>query len=720
MANPRRFRTLRAFSVALGAAVVGCRGATLCEPTSAALGQVVTTNVSAVYLAAVDKSGADVPHLACKAEANIWTAKLYVRETEDDNCSSSGKMCSGPSNLPNSYFPAKSNVHMTQGEFRVLGIGKGIALADCSESALKACNAGIDAYYRQQRAVRPPTIECRTADYQNTCEPAGQKPRVPLVAAARTPEAPPEDKLPATWVARLDDAKTRPVAIRALIHFHADAMARAGENAADPGVRAVLGEIVDPLAKLYVEGTLERGTRVMLIEFLAETRDARAGRAFIHACHGFAAAAGPDEEDLHHASDAIGAMKYEEAAPALGEAFAKIEAGAPRAEEAAKSVRSAMTQLKSVTFRPILLEKIGHPMERPLRTAGAEKLAVYQSQLYWQQTSADLLGALGDPAATKPLLKVMIEKDKVEVADAALLGLVKLGGSAVPIVVDVLLGKDAEMADFAKAHATEPSGNVHLHLAAAALALGAIGRIEGRAPMIQALKSADNEVIRAVIARELAALPPSPDSTKAFRGAYDKVPALASVWPSNFAARPALLTASARFYDAEMVPWLLAQASAAKEKDDEQKSAALTSAIKVMRGTHVAKVKAIVDKIGHEREKSAFSVSAELLAKCAEDVDCYLARLKDGDASEGFVGIKAAHMVGMIGDSRAGMEMVKLLPSLRNAETRTALVLAVDRVVQKDARAVADALEKLLVDKGEDGPLVGTVAERVVHRLRAR
>jgi hypothetical protein len=35
------------------------------------------------------------------------------------------------------------------------------------------------------------------------------------------------------------------------------------------------------------------------------------------------------------------------------------------------------------------------------------------------------------------------------------------------------------------------------------------------------------------------------------------VPASASIWPSLFAARPALLTAAARFYEAEVVAWLL-------------------------------------------------------------------------------------------------------------------------------------------------------------------
>jgi len=381
-----------------------------------------------------------------------------------------------------------------------------------------------------------------------------------------------------------------------------------------------------------------------------------------------------------------------------------------------------MMQLRSASWKPVLLEKIGRPMERPPRSADAEKMAPYQTQLFWQQTSADLLGTLGDASATKPLLKVLLEKEKADVASAALLSIVKIGAGAVPILVDILAGKDAEMVEFSTSKSAGASGNVKSYVAASAVALGAIGRVDARSPLIQALKSADNEANRAVVARELTALPASPEAEKAFQAGYDKVPSAASIWPSMFAARPALLSAAARFYDAEMVPWLLTQANAAKGKDEEAMGAALTSAIKVMKGAHVAKVKTAVDKIGSEKDKSAFAAASELLGKCAEAVDCYLSKLKDDDASGGFVGVKAAHMVAMLGDTRAGMEIVKLLPTVRNADVRTAAVLAVDHVVQKDAPAVADALHKVLDDQLGDGPspLATTAAEQVVYRLRAR
>ena len=76
----------------------------------------------------------------------------------------------------------------------------------------------------------------------------------------------------------------------------------------------------------------------------------------------------------------------------------------------------------------------------------------------------------------------------------------------------------------------------------------------------------------------------------------------------------------------------------------------------------------------------------------------------------------------MLGDTHAGMEIVKLLPTVRSVDILADAVLALDHVVQKDAVTVADALQKLLDEKADDGPgpLATTAAEQVVYRLRAR
>jgi hypothetical protein len=273
------------------------------------------------------------------------------------------------------------------------------------------------------------------------------------------------------------------------------------------------------------------------------------------------------------------------------------------------------------------------------------------------------------------------------------------------------------MVEYAKIKAAEVGGNAKLYVAASALALGAIGRAEARGPMIQALKTADNEMNRAVIARELAALSANTEAIKALQNAFDRVSGTARIWPTMVASRPALLAASARFYDPELVPWLLAQANGAKDKDEETTSAALMSAILVMKKAHIGKVKTVVDKIGGEKEKRAFQAASELIGTCAEDVDCYSSKLNEGD-SDGLAGQKAAHMLGMLGGTRGGMELVKRLPDIRRADVRTAALLAVDHAVQTDTAAVADALQKLVEDPSS--ALASTEAEQVLYRLHAR
>src|SRR6185503_1635022 len=188
-------RRLRALALSLlGGAGAGCHNTTLCEPASSTLGLIVTSGVSETYLAQVDKMGADVPHLACKAETTLVTARAVLRESEDGNCQSTGKSCLGGSALDRRLMPLRitlpssnsvestSHIQMLQGEFRVVGVGKGVSIEDCSRTALRACNVGVDAYYDQQRGPRPPTLGCRMADYQNRCEPGERQPRDELAA----------------------------------------------------------------------------------------------------------------------------------------------------------------------------------------------------------------------------------------------------------------------------------------------------------------------------------------------------------------------------------------------------------------------------------------------------------------------------------------------------------------------------------------------------------
>src|ERR1700734_62679 len=62
---------------------------------------------------------------------------------------------------------------------------------------------------------------------------------------------------PKTWVKRLDDPAQRAGAIKRLTQFFEDDMTKANKNRDDPGVKALLDDIVDPMTKQDGAGNLD-------------------------------------------------------------------------------------------------------------------------------------------------------------------------------------------------------------------------------------------------------------------------------------------------------------------------------------------------------------------------------------------------------------------------------------------------------------------------------
>ena len=147
-----------------------------------------------------------------------------------------------------------------------------------------------------------------------------------------------------------------------------------------------------------------------------------------------------------------------------------------------------------------------------------------------------------------------MDSAKSDVAPAALLGIVNIGKQAVPFLIDVLDGKDPELTALAKSKAVDNGGNARTHLAAAALALGEIGRADARDALVRASKTVDHDANRASLAFALTELARSADAEKASRR-LRKALARRDDRLSSAAARPRLLDAAARFYDPALVPW---------------------------------------------------------------------------------------------------------------------------------------------------------------------
>ena len=539
-----------------------------------------------------------------------------------------------------------------------------------------------------------------------------------------------DENAPETWVKKLDDPIQRPAAIKRLIQFFEDAMTKANKDRNDANVKALLDKIIAPLTKVYVDAQIDDRTRVELIKFLSDARDTRAKDAWIKGCTGFAEGNGVFEDDVCWIALVMGATKLEEGAPALGQAFIKLEAGTQKGSQAYKNVHDAMLQLVSPQWKGIIIERLNHKIDKPSGAGDSAKVTAYQNELFWQTTSAELAGELKDPAAVKALFKCVMTPSKADVAGTATMALIKMGKESVPFLVNAITGKDAEIVDYAKTISGASPEEAKAYVKAAAVVLGAIGRPDAVGPMVQALDAADNDVTRAVVARELTKLPSTPESQKAFMAAFEKIAPAALMPPTGQNARAQLMESASHFYDPQLVPWLLKQIKGAKGSDNDKDAlqlAALVTGIKIMNKGQVADVKAAVDKEGTQIEKDALRLATDVVNGCGDNVACYVSKVQEPMAQEEktqFMGIKAAYMLAILGNAGTSMEIVKQLPKVKNAAVRFSAVSAIDHLTQAQPAPIADALQKIIDEnkaKNDRNLMLGDApVKEIVYRLRAR
>lgn len=537
-----------------------------------------------------------------------------------------------------------------------------------------------------------------------------------------------DENQPETWVKRLDDPVKRPAAIKRLIQFFNDAMTRGNKDRESPNVKALLDKTALPLAKVYEAGNLDDRTRIELIQHLADTRDARAKGAWFKACTDFAQGKGATEDDIRWAAPAIAALKLEDGAQPLADAFVKLQAGTQKGSQAYKNLHDAMLVIKSPSWKSMLLERLNRPIERP-EGGDAAKVTAYQNELFWQTTAAKLLGELRDSSAVKPLFKAVMTPSKADVAGSASTALMKIGKDAVPVLIDAMLGKDQEIVDAAVSASGGSPEEAKAYVRTAAIVLGAIGHPDAVAPMLELLNSTDSELNRAVLARELTKLPTTPESMKAFQAAFEKISPSMMI-PPGYPARSSLMEEAGRFYDAELVPWILKQVTSAKGDENEKglvQSAGLLTAIKLMNKAQAAEVGKVVEKLGSPVEKDAFRLANEVVSACDNQFACYLSKVQEPASQEQntqFAGIKAGYMLAVQGDVSHAQEIVAALSKIKNGAIRFVTVSALDHLVRKDSGSVVTALEKLVEDdeaKGDaDKIRANEPVKQIVYRLRAR
>jgi HEAT repeat protein len=439
-------------------------------------------------------------------------------------------------------------------------------------------------------------------------------------------------------------------------------------------------------------------------------------------------------EHITGAARAAADLKLDSLSEDVLNAFFKLRADSKEGGSSYRDYNEAMVKLAAKSWSPRLIEALSVPMElpQPGSEQNKEKITDFRNQQFWQTTAAQLLGEIGDPAAVEPLIKVVLDPPKANIAATAVLALVKIGKPAADRAAKLISGQDKALSDFAleRAKKTNPGNpSPDPDVRSAAVILGTIGNPSAATAMVDALKKAKSEDTRAVITRELAKLPATEPVLAAFKEGYESLSPDAVI-PPGAPAQPVLAESAATFFDPELIPWLIAEAKGAKGDEDVKKGtqAAITvSVIKLARSQDLDAVKGAVQSYGTQLERDVFKQAEGLLNTCKGKVECYLTEIeKDGsqDKKGQFIGIKAAYMIGILGNEGTRDELVKKFAGIYNPAVRFTAVMAIDHLSPKGSAAAADELQKLVdanVKTADPEKIAGDApVKQVIYRLRSR
>ncbi len=546
-----------------------------------------------------------------------------------------------------------------------------------------------------------------------------------------------DENEPSTHVKKLSDVSTRTAAVNRLIQFFEDAMTRDKDDRNGPTVKPLLDTIVVPMTESCVAGDLDERTNSKLIKFLSDTRDPRSEPCIIKALKDYKIDS--TEDDVRSAARAVKALKLKSAAAPLMEAFTKIRASKPKASGIYLDVANAMEELLDPSWEPQLITYLGRPVDPKVP-------ATLTDEMFWQVTAAKLLGLMKSQAAVKPLIKMVLSPYKAAGAMTSILALMKIGKPAIAPTVALLKGEDAELVEYSKVENTKAANGdkngekaaITAHVATAALILATIGREESAAPLIEVVSKAE-DVPRAIIARELAKVPKTPATVKAFQDAFEKSPPTLSLPPQGQGAREVLLEAAGTFYDSSFVPWILKQAKDMKGEEGDLepiRNASLSVAMKLAKADQfklledlyntkvTAEGKTTTVGKGFEKE---FKIAKDVATTCGDKLECYLDKLGDPASQKEdtqFQGIKSAYMIGVLNNPAARMKIIELMPKLTNAAVRFVSVSVIDYLSPKGDTAIAAELQKIVdaaaASKDAAKTRLNSAFPTVIYRLNAR
>lgn len=555
-----------------------------------------------------------------------------------------------------------------------------------------------------------------------------------------------DESQPEYWLEKLDDAKWRPKAVERLTQFLDDALTQAQDDPnKDPAkaeadkaaVKTLQDKLVPPLTQVYVDSydDLDTKTRVSLIKLLADFRDERTVPALKKAFDEFAKQPREtkDEQDIKWAIRAYGDMKSKELAPSVLAAFEKLKAHTQLGGITYKDYSKGMVKAPSEAWEDAMVAKLAgkikHPNSGKSPAQKRDLIDPYRDELFWQTTAAQVLGELKSSKAVEPLIKVILDPSKGDLAPTALLALVKIGKPAVDRAAKVMQESDP-LVKFAKEKIKEATGaskevEGNPALASAAAIIGMAGRADGIDPIIKALEGKLEDADKTLIARELPKMPATDASKAAFKKAFESISLDATV--QGTPALAILAESAAQYFDPGMVDWMLERAANTKgggEAKTALQQTLVTSALKVAKADQWAKVAKAAEsyKVG-----DLVKTGGPVVKACGDKVDCYLNEVEKTDnqsKKNQIAGIKAAYMIGVLGDAKARDALLDRLSSIENDAVHYVALSAIDRLSPKASPDVVEKLEERIAKNeksGDPGKLSKNApTKQVAYRISVR
>lgn len=545
---------------------------------------------------------------------------------------------------------------------------------------------------------------------------------------------------PATWVKRLDDPAQRPTAIKRLGQFYEDALSSAGNKRDDEKVKKVADVIVDPLTKTYTAGGLDDKTRKDLMKELADMKDPRTQPALAKALSEYEV--GKTDEDVKFAAESVGAMAKagvkldKTVVDGLWNCFVKYQPSKTNSIQGTQAIHDAVLAVKDPSYGDKAIAAIKAPavLDDSVSDKGTKKV---NDQLeFWQTTSIQVIKELQYKAAAKPLVQVLMTRNKLGIAALAQSAIQRMPKEAEPFLAAGLTGTDPDLAklqtDWDKDKGYVP---ILINVLAYTSLDSARDAIMGYIPQL------DNDVNRAAAAQMLIWFPTTPGLLSTFKGIYAKLPPIADKGDNDTGQeRAQLLGVASEFFDQSLGTWAVGEAAGAKGTNMlAAKVGAIQSAIKLMGPSDKANVeKALANlensglSVNEKKQVSdnvrmVFKFAAESLDKCQSNADCYVKVLEDPipqTLNANWKAIKAAHMAGVLGNDKTRKDLIAHITKVTNPGARLAMAVSINHLAPKGDKADADALDKIVADdtaRKDTEALKGDDAlTKVALMLRAR